>query len=156
MSPGGRQPDQAASQALAPRRFTPWRWGLAATGLACFALGFVGAVVPGMPTTVFLLVGSYCLTRSCPWLEERLLGTRLLAPYARLVRSREPLSPGARAGAIAMMSVSVGLSTSLLWGAGRLTPPVAGVIGGLWLAGLVAILLFRRGRSAPDASPPAA
>lgn len=155
MSLEGRNLGQATSQALAPRRFTPWRWGLAATGVACFGLGFIGAIVPGMPTTVFLLIGSYCLTRSCPWLEERLLNTRLLAPYAKLIRSKEPLSTRARAIAIGLMSLSVGVSTAALWAGGRLTPTIAAVVGGLWLAGLVGILLFRRGRAAGGGSPPA-
>jgi len=142
-----------ASQALTPRRFTPWRWGLAATGLVCFALGFVGAVVPGMPTTVFLLIGSYCLTRSCPWLEERLLNTRLLAPYGRLIRSDQPLSTRARLIAIGLMTASVAVSAGALLASGRLTPVLAGVVAGLWLCGLVGILLFRRRGARPGGSP---
>jgi hypothetical protein len=54
---------------------------LAAAGLLCVGLGALGAVLPGLPTTIFLILASYCFTRSCPWLEERLLRTRLFAPY---------------------------------------------------------------------------
>lgn len=118
---------------------------MAGVGVVCFALGGVGAIVPGMPTTVFLLVGSYLLVRSCPWLEERLLTTRLLRPYARFVRSREPMSGKARAAAIGAMTVSVGGSLVVLAMTEKLTPVLAGVIAGLWLAGFVAIMLFRRG-----------
>lgn len=126
---------------------TPWRWAMAGVGVVCFALAGVGAVVPGMPTTVFVLLGSYFLVRSCPWLEERLLTSRLFRPYARFVRSREPMSGKARAGAIGAMSVSVGASLVVLAMTEKLTPVLASVIVALWLTGFVAIMLFRRPRA---------
>lgn len=135
---------------LPKRPVTPWRWGLAAVGVACFGLAMVGAVVPGLPTTVFVLVGSYFLTRSCPWLEQRLLNVRLLRPYAEFVRSTAPMSSRARYGALAAMSVSVAVSLALLWIADGLTPVVGGLIGVLWLIGVVAILRFRRPRGSAD------
>lgn len=123
---------------------TPWRWAMAAVGVVCFALGGVGAVVPGMPTTVFLLLGSYFLVRSCPWLEERLLTSRLFRPYAQFIRSREPMSAKARVAAISAMSISVAASLAALALTDKLTPVMAIVIATLWLVGFVAIMLFRR------------
>jgi uncharacterized protein len=123
---------------------TPYRWALAATGVFCFALGGVGAVVPGLPTTVFLLVGSFLLVRSCPWLEERLLTWRLFAPYARFIRSREPMPTRGRVAAIAAMSLSVAGSLLVLRFTDKLTPLIAASIVALWVVGLIAILLFRR------------
>jgi uncharacterized membrane protein YbaN (DUF454 family) len=107
-------------------------------------LGGVGAVVPGMPTTVFLLLGSFFLVRSCPWLEQRLLSTRLFRPYAEFVRSREPMSRKARVAAIIAMTISVAVSLAVLALTHKLTPIVGGIIAALWLVGFVAILLFRR------------
>lgn len=127
------------------RPVTPWRWGLAAVGVACFGLAMVGTVVPGMPTTVFLLIGSFFLTRSCPWLEERLLRVRVLRPYAQFLRSTEPMPRKMRIAALAAMSVSVGGSLALLAATDALTPLIASIIVALWLAGVVAILRFRRG-----------
>jgi uncharacterized membrane protein YbaN (DUF454 family) len=123
---------------------TPWRWALASMGVVCFGLGGVGAVVPGMPTTVFLLLGSFFLVRSCPWLEQRLLSTRLFRPYAEFVRSREPMSRKARVAAIIAMTISVAVSLAVLALTHKLTPIVGGIIAALWLVGFVAILLFRR------------
>ena len=132
-----------------PTRFTPWRWCLAGVGLFLFGLGGVGAVIPGMPTTIFVLVGSVCLTKSCPWLEERLLRSRLFRPYAEFVRSTEPLSRRARLAATAMMWASIVASTAVLALAGRMTPALAAVFAGLGLLGTVSIAMFRRrpGRS---------
>ena len=134
-----------ASNPHAPHAMhTPWRWALASMGVVCFALGGVGAVVPGMPTTVFLLLGSFFLVRSCPWLEQRLLSTRLFRPYAEFVRSREPMSRKARVAAIIAMTISVAVSLAVLALTHKLTPIVGGIIGALWLVGFIAILLFRR------------
>ena len=45
-----------------------------------FFLGLVGAVLPGLPATPFLLLTSYFLIRSSPKLNRRLLQSRLFGP----------------------------------------------------------------------------
>lgn len=141
-------PDRAAVAATiakpTPTKVTPWRWSLAAVGLFMLGMGGVGAVVPGMPTTIFVLIGSFCLTKSCPWLEERLLRTRLFRPYAEFVRSTEPMSRRARLVAMGMMWLSILVSMSVLTLAGKMTPVMAAIFVGLGLIGTVSIALFRR------------
>jgi uncharacterized protein len=117
---------------------------MAAIGVGCFAMGAVGAMVPGLPTTVFLLVGSYFLTRSCPWLEERMLAWPVLAPYARFVRSRQPVSQRVRLSALGCMWASIAVSLSILAVSDRLPPVVAAAVVLAGLAGTVAIWRFRR------------
>ena len=58
----------------------PRRLLLAGAGVLAVGLAALGVVVPGLPTTVFLIAASYCFARSCPWLEERLLRNRPFAP----------------------------------------------------------------------------
>ena len=41
-----------------------WRVGWVVAGLACVALGGVGVVVPGLPTTVFFIGAAACFSRS--------------------------------------------------------------------------------------------
>ncbi len=45
-----------------------------------FTLTAIGLVVPGVPTVPFLLATSYYLSRSSPWLDERLRRTPLFGP----------------------------------------------------------------------------
>lgn len=142
-----RQNSHVVVSHAAPAKLpTFWRWALASAGILCFGMGMVGAILPGMPTTVFLLVGSFCLTKSCPWLEQRLLNTRLLRPYARFVNSREPMSRRARSAAISAMSICILISGTALYAAGKMSVGLLAGFVAMWLAGLVSILLFRRAK----------
>lgn len=60
-------------------------------GLLMTALGIVGAFLPLLPTTPFLLVAVWCFSRSSPRLEQWLLNHRTLGP---------PLTNWRREGAI--------------------------------------------------------
>ena len=122
----------------------PLRWTLAAIGVGCFILGIIGALVPGMPTTIFLLLGSFFVTRSCPWIEDRMLAVPLLRPYAKFIRSKEPMSRKARITALSMMWTSILISSVVLAFAGKLTPLVGGFAAFLGVVGTVSILMFRR------------
>jgi uncharacterized membrane protein YbaN (DUF454 family) len=125
------------------------RWTRAALGLGCFALGAVGAVVPGLPTTVFLLVGSYLLTRSCPVLEQRLRSSRLFRPYAVYLDPAVPLPRRARVTALVGMWGSTILSALILY-SGRPSRLVPAILLGSGVLGTMAILRFRRGTHTPD------
>lgn len=134
-----------------PAKLTAWRWVYVVLGLACFALGAIGAVVPVLPTTVFLLSGSFLLTRSCPWLENKLLAIPLLAPYAAFVRSTEPMTTRARVVALSCMWCSIAVSLTLLGVAGKLSKhgSIASSVV-LWsvlaagVVGTIVIVRFRR------------
>ncbi len=127
-----------------PSASRPVRWLYVVVGLVCFGLAIAGAVLPGLPTTVFVLVGSYCLTRSCPWLERRLMATRLLRPYAKYLDPATPFPWRARIFAMSAMWVSIAVSSVLLVAGGAAAWIVAAVIAA-GVAGTVCIARFRRG-----------
>ena len=54
---------------------------LIALGLLSVGLGGLGAVVPGMPATIFFLVASYLFARSSPRLHRWLMEHRVVGPY---------------------------------------------------------------------------
>ena len=60
---------------------SPKRILLATLGILCVGLAAVGVVVPGMPTTVFLIAASYLFTKSCPVLEQKLIRNRFFGPF---------------------------------------------------------------------------
>lgn len=104
---------------------SPKRLALAGLGIVCVGLAFAGAVLPGLPTTVFLIAASYLFTRSCPWLEERLIRVRWFRPYLPYLDGSQPMPARARWIALAAMWSAVSLSLAVTAVAGRLHPAFA-------------------------------
>ena len=66
---------QTQSEIISP----PLRWGWLLLTWVCIALALIGALLPGLPTTIFVLVAAWSASRCSPrlrgWLEQhRLLG----------------------------------------------------------------------------------
>jgi uncharacterized membrane protein YbaN (DUF454 family) len=122
----------------------PRRWAFAGLGLTSVGFGWLGVFVPGLPTTIFLIIASYCFTRSCPWLEDRLLRIPLFAPYMKVLDDGRGMSRQAARNAIVSMWSCVGFSVALLYAAGRLRPWVAAAVVLAALAGTAMILLYAR------------
>ena len=93
---------------------SPRRMILAALGILCVGLALVGVVVPGLPTTIFLILASYLFARSCPVLEEKLLRVRVFRPYLRYLDGNRAMPRRARVGALVMMWCAVTASLVLL------------------------------------------
>lgn len=125
---------------------------MAIGGLASFGIGGVGAFVPVLPTTIFVIIGSLLLTRSCPWIEERLMATRLFRPFAPYLDPNVPLPDAARRRALVAMWLSILAGTAVLWTRSAATAVLAALIG-LGLIGTLVILRFRRGPSASRSEP---
>ncbi len=85
-----------------------------AGGLACVALGGVGIVVPGLPTTVFFIAAAACFTRSSPRLEAWVLGLPRIGPAVRDYRAGLGMPRRAKSWAIGMLVVSVAVSGWLI------------------------------------------
>lgn len=54
---------------------------LLVTGLLATVLGFLGMVLPVLPTTPFLLLATFCFARSSTRLHDYLIHHRQLGPY---------------------------------------------------------------------------
>lgn len=91
-----------------------WRYIVAGVGVAFVGIGAVGAIVPGLPTTVFLILASACFAKSCPWLEDRLLKNRLFEPYMRYVSGERAMSRREKATTLTIMWTFVTVSVVLL------------------------------------------
>ncbi|WP_189688827.1 YbaN family protein [Pseudorhodoferax aquiterrae] len=61
----------------------PWRWLLLLLACVSLATGVVGLFVPGLPTTVFVLIAAWAAARSSPRLHRWLLAHRV---FGRLIQ----------------------------------------------------------------------
>ena len=111
---------------------------LAAVGVACVGFGALGVVVPGLPTTVFLIVACWCFARSVPWLESRLVRVPLFRPFLHAVDGEAGMPTRAKVISLALMWVGIGGSLALLmtrdvplWVSGVVA--AAGVLGTYWI-----------------------
>jgi len=112
----------------------PRRWALASVGVVCVCFAGVGVFVPGLPTTIFLILASWCLTRSCPWLEERVRRVAIFRPFFRVIDQGQGMPTRAKVISLVLMWIAIGSSTWLMmergvhagwWG----TVIVAGLVG---------------------------
>jgi len=124
-------------------------------GVTSVGCGAVGVVVPGFPTTIFLILATWCFARSCPWLERRLIReNRLFRPFVSYLAPGARMPRRAKALAIALMwaAVSVSVTSILIKADGR----TAGLgMAGLTvaLAGVGTVFIVRQGgRRSPGAS----
>jgi hypothetical protein len=109
------------------------------TGVACVILAAIGAVLPGLPTTIFLIAAVYLLARSHPGLERRLIRNRFFARFLPYVYGNERLSARARLGVIGVMWVSVAFSCFGLTYAGIAGPWILSLIVGLAVLGAAVV-----------------
>jgi uncharacterized membrane protein YbaN (DUF454 family) len=113
-------------------------------GVVCVGLAFAGVVLPGLPTTIFLIAASYLFARSCPWLEDRLIRVRWFRPYLPYLDGSQPMPRRARWIALAAMWSAVSLSLAATAAANRLHPAFAIAVVVAALVGTWVILRFRR------------
>lgn len=70
-----------------PHRVTGVRRVLyVAAGLLCVGLAYLGAILPGLPTTPWVLLASYCFSKSSPRLERWLKRSPI---FGKLLRDWE-------------------------------------------------------------------
>lgn len=80
------------------------------TGVLFLGLGLLGAFLPILPTTVFLLVAAGCFARSSPRLHGWLIGHPVLGPPIRNWQDHGAISRPAKRLAVSTMAVVFGLS----------------------------------------------
>jgi uncharacterized membrane protein YbaN (DUF454 family) len=145
------------SQPTDPHRERPARtaWGRglwAGLGVLCVAVGLIGVVLPGLPTTPFLILAAACFLRSSQELYDRVLGHPRFGPLVRDFREGKGLPLRVKVWALALMWIFVlfALGPGLPEGRWELRAIVgsAAVIGTAYL-----IHLPTRPR-APTSSPP--
>lgn len=99
--------EQVSGQNAVSSKQNQWwiRWLWLVGGLLLVALGGIGVVVPGMPTTVFFIGAAACFARSSPRFEHWVLHLPRIGPLVREYRSG--MGMPRRAKIIAVSSITI-------------------------------------------------
>lgn len=96
----------------APSKMTrgPLRWLLLSLGTVLTALAAVGAFLPVLPTTPFLILAAACFVRSSPTFHARLLENRVFGPYLKQWEKDHTIPMEAKRKAYGLILVTFGVS----------------------------------------------
>jgi uncharacterized protein len=96
------------------------RMMLIAAGLICVGLGALGILLPGLPTTPFLLLAAYCFARSSERFHQWLIHHRWFGSYIRNFEDGRGMTRRAKAGTLLLMWLTIGVTivffVPVLWG----------------------------------------
>ncbi len=109
---------------------------LVVAGLASVGMAYLGAILPGLPTTPWVLLASYCFARSLPrlqrWLKRSPVFGRLLHDWEEHRGIRKSVKMVAVVMVVTVVTLSLTLSSLPVW--------VKCVIGGLAIVGISVIV----------------
>jgi len=88
----------------------PVRWLLCLAGTIALALGLVGVVLPGLPTTPFVLLAAACFARASPRLHQRMRENAWMGPMLRDWEANRSLTRRIKTIALASMAIMVAIS----------------------------------------------
>lgn len=120
---------------------------LIAAGLICVGLGALGILLPGLPTTPFLLLAAYCFARSSEHFHNWLLDHRWFGSYVRNFESGRGMTRPAKATTLLVMWLSFGFTIVLF------VPVVWGQVSMFLLAVTVSVYIMRLPTPAPESAP---
>lgn len=86
------------------------RWLLWLAGSLSLGLGLLGVVLPGLPTTPFVLLAAACYAKASPRLHRWLLNHRWMGPMLRDWESHRSLTRRSKTVAVGSMLLMVSVS----------------------------------------------
>ena len=99
-------------------------------GLLFVGIGYVGMLLPGIPTVGPLLLASFFFARSSPYLENKLIRNRFFAPILPYLDGEKEMPFKARLASIALMWLSILISVWIC---------LSSDVGGVWVPALIVI-----------------
>jgi uncharacterized membrane protein YbaN (DUF454 family) len=107
-----------------------------AAGCLLVAIGFVGAFLPLLPTTPFLILAAACFARSSPRLENWLLNHPQFGPLLRDWREHGAIPLKAKAFACVGMSIGY----ALFWWGHKPSLPLAATVAAFMICAAAFVL----------------
>lgn len=120
------------------------RWPFALLAYACVVLAVLGVVLPGLPTTPFVLAAAWAARRGCPSLDRWLRAHRHLGPLLHQWETRREVPRRAKLAMVVLLALSWVLLAFA--SEGPLVPAAAAV-------GFVAVAVVVTTRPSPAAEP---
>jgi uncharacterized protein len=131
-------PSDTNTNASVPAISTGKRVLFLVLGFVMLALGIIGALLPVMPTTIFIILAAWFFARSSPRLEARLLRDPRFGPLIIKWRDRGAIPPKAKLYACLGMAFGYGL---FWWGAHP--GPLLAIAVTIFMLGSAAYVLSR-------------
>lgn len=123
-------------------RSGPLRWVFVGLGFTFVGLGAMGVVLPGLPTTPFMLLAAWMFSKSSARFHAWLWNHRIFGPYVRDWHRHRVIPLHAKVLSLSFMTFGLGL---MLW---RQSPlPLIGVTAAVCIGG--AVFILRRPSRAP-------
>jgi uncharacterized protein len=138
-SPETARPDSSQLSTAASVAPGPVRLLYLLLGGVFFVLAVLGALLPLLPTTPFLLLASYFLVRSSPRLNDKLLASRTFGPLLRDWQRHRAVRPHIKRATLVVMPAAVLASAYF----GNLGPVGIVVLLSLGLIGFVVVARLR-------------
>jgi len=132
---------------MARRRLstTPARAIYLALGWCAVVLAIAGAMLPVLPTTVFVIAASYCFSRSSPRFERWLRTNRWLGPPLERFTATGGMTKTSKRAALTAMWIAVLISSTLL-----LAVHWAAAAGTLALGAIGTVVILFSVRTVPE------
>ena len=108
--PAAPEPATDTAQGTQLHASRPVRWLLWTAGTISLVLGLIGVVLPGLPTTPFILLSAACYAKTSPRLHHWLTHHRLLGPMVRDWEQHRNLTRRTKTVAQVSMVLMVSLS----------------------------------------------
>ncbi|MDP7592510.1 MAG: YbaN family protein [Litorilituus sp.] len=85
-----------------------------AAGVFCVALAILGAILPLLPTTVFLIMATGCFAKSSPRMQKKLLNNKTFGPLIHEWQQHRSIPRKAKRIALLTIVLSIAWSSYLL------------------------------------------
>lgn len=85
-----------------------------ATGVFCIGLAILGAILPILPTTIFLIMATGCFAKSSPRMQRKLLNNKTFGPLIHEWQQHRSIPRKSKRIALLMIMLSVAWSAYLL------------------------------------------
>jgi len=83
-------------------------------GSMCLALGAIGIVMPGLPTTPFVILAAICFSKSSPIIYNWLRRTKFFGPYIEHYKTKQGVARRLKFISIAFVWLSLSASMLML------------------------------------------